>query len=44
MLTLLQKGERVDSFAYNGYWMDIGRPEDYEQANLDAQRMPGLIE
>jgi NDP-sugar pyrophosphorylase family protein len=44
MLTLLERGERVNAFVFDGYWMDIGRPEDYEQANLDVQRMPGLIE
>jgi NDP-sugar pyrophosphorylase family protein len=29
---LLQNGERVGAYRYNGLWFDIGRREDYEQA------------
>ncbi len=44
MYALLDKGQKVNAFVFDGYWMDIGRPEDYEQANLDVQRIPGLLE
>ena len=30
---LISKGETVRGFVFNGYWLDIGRPEDYEKAN-----------
>jgi NDP-mannose synthase len=30
--SLLQNGERVGAYRYNGLWFDIGRREDYEQA------------
>jgi NDP-mannose synthase len=30
--TLLQNGERVGAYRYNGLWFDIGRREDYERA------------
>mgnify|MGYP006277603849 CR=1 FL=1 len=33
MLTLLENGEKVQSFPHKGQWLDIGRPEDYETAN-----------
>jgi NDP-sugar pyrophosphorylase family protein len=32
MLKMLAANERVRVDSYNGYWLDIGRPEDYEQA------------
>jgi NDP-sugar pyrophosphorylase family protein len=32
MLDLLAAGERVDVRPYRGYWLDIGRPDDYAQA------------
>ena len=35
MATLLRNGELVKVHPHNGYWMDIGRPSDYEQANED---------
>jgi NDP-sugar pyrophosphorylase family protein len=29
---LLEAGERVGAYRYEGFWLDIGRHEDYEQA------------
>ncbi len=29
----MEKGETVRTFTHAGYWLDIGRPEEYEQAN-----------
>ena len=29
----------VKVYRYDGYWMDLGRPDDYEQAVLDFERM-----
>jgi NDP-sugar pyrophosphorylase family protein len=26
----------VKAYPFNGYWLDIGRPEDYDRANQDA--------
>ena len=31
--TLISEGETVKGFLYDGYWLDIGRPEDYEKAH-----------
>lgn len=36
---LLDHGEHVVGYPYNGYWMDLGNPEDYAQANRDFERM-----
>lgn len=37
MLDLLKRGKQVDIYGYEGYWMDIGRPDDYEQAIYDVE-------
>lgn len=41
MHKLLKNGETVKTFEHHGYWLDIGRPEDYEQANEDVARVLG---
>lgn len=43
MLRLLDKKEPVAAYLYDGYWLDIGRPDDYEIANHDIDRIEGLI-
>jgi mannose-1-phosphate guanylyltransferase len=35
MLDLLNAGQTPQSYPFDGYWLDIGRPEDYERANLE---------
>lgn len=44
MYMLLEKKEPISTYPYDGYWMDIGRPDDYEQAKEDLQNHPGLME
>ena len=39
ILKLLANGERVSGYTFDGYWMDLGRPDDYIQANDDFTRM-----
>lgn len=39
MNTLLQKKKRIDVFRYNGYWNDIGRPDDYIAALEDIETL-----
>jgi NDP-sugar pyrophosphorylase family protein len=36
---LMASGERVLSYETDAYWMDIGRPDDYSQANEDFPNM-----
>jgi NDP-sugar pyrophosphorylase family protein len=36
---LLQSGRKVVSYPYDGYWLDIGRPDDYEQASEEFTRL-----
>jgi NDP-sugar pyrophosphorylase family protein len=36
---LLSKGETVKGYVYDGYWLDIGRPDDYERANKEIEEI-----
>ncbi len=39
VLALLAHGEKVVGYPFDGYWQDLGRPDDYEQAVDDFERM-----
>jgi NDP-sugar pyrophosphorylase family protein len=39
VLHLIQAGERVISYPFTGYWQDLGRPDDYEQAVQDFESL-----
>lgn len=39
VIDLLARGDNPVAFHWNGYWLDIGRPEDYERANSDFPRV-----
>ena len=39
VLRLLEAGERVQGFPFEGYWQDLGRPDDYEQAVQDFESL-----
>ncbi len=39
VIALLAAGEQVGSYAYDGYWLDIGREDDYRRAQVDAERL-----
>ncbi|MCX6281416.1 MAG: sugar phosphate nucleotidyltransferase [Bacteroidetes bacterium] len=43
MLSLLEKQIPVSVYPYSGYWLDIGRPDDYEKANEDLQNLTSLL-
>ncbi|NIW47954.1 MAG: nucleotidyltransferase family protein, partial [Gammaproteobacteria bacterium] len=38
---LLQAGELVYGYCFEGYWQDLGNPEDYQQAQQDFVQMEG---
>jgi len=41
---LITKGERVGSYPFGGFWLDIGRHDDYERAILEFDRIePRLL-
>jgi len=39
MHILLANGEKVRIYEHQGYWLDIGRPEEYEKANQDVAKV-----
>jgi NDP-sugar pyrophosphorylase family protein len=39
VLKLIAAGEHVVTFPYDGYWMDLGRLDDYEQAVQDFEKI-----
>lgn len=46
VLDLLAAGDHPASYAFDGYWLDIGRPDDYDRANaefgdLRSRLLPG---
>jgi NDP-sugar pyrophosphorylase family protein len=39
VLKMIAAGEKVVYYPYEGYWKDLGRPDDYEQATQDFTSM-----
>jgi len=39
---LIKNGENVNGYLHDGYWLDIGRPEDYEKACQDIGKLKGV--
>jgi len=39
ILKLLEHGQRVIGFPFDGYWQDLGRRDDYDKATSDFERM-----
>ena len=39
ILKLIAAGETVNGYTFDGYWMDLGRPDDYMQATQDFCNM-----
>jgi NDP-mannose synthase len=43
MLKLLEQKQRVVQFPYSGFWLDIGRPDDYERALREQAKIEELL-
>ena len=43
VLDLLAAGRNPASYAFDGYWLDIGRPEDYDRANSEFARLRSVL-
>ena len=37
--TLIKKNIQINVKSHSGYWLDIGRPEDYSQACEDFEKI-----
>jgi len=40
---LIAAGEMISCYPYEGYWQDLGRPDDYEQAVIDFENIRDQI-
>ncbi len=40
---LIAAGETVRGYVFDGYWLDIGRPDDYEKANSEIEQISGIL-
>jgi NDP-sugar pyrophosphorylase family protein len=43
VLDLLDHGDNPASYDFDGYWLDIGRPEDYDEANRNFEALKPLL-
>lgn len=43
VLDLLQRGTPPATYAFDGFWLDIGRPDDYDEANLRFAELEALL-
>ena len=39
VLKMIAAGEKVVGYKFDGYWQDLGRPDDYETATVDFENM-----
>jgi NDP-sugar pyrophosphorylase family protein len=43
IIDLLRRGEKPASYPFSGYWLDIGRPDDYDRANLEFDSIKSTL-
>lgn len=43
VLKLIEQGQTVVGYPFEGYWQDLGRPDDYEQALTEFDQMRAKI-
>ncbi len=41
---LMSQKRPVHTYRYDGFWLDVGRPDDYERANQEIQRIQSWLE
>lgn len=44
VIDMLARGEPIATHSHEGYWLDVGRPEDYLQAQRDISRIEGILD
>jgi len=43
LIDMMQKGEKIQCYLHDGYWLDIGRVDDYQQAVEDFEQRRELF-
>lgn len=41
-IDMLKRNESINIYPFSGYWLDIGRPDDFQRANLEIESL-GLL-
>ena len=44
MPALLERREPINTFPFDGFWLDVGRPDDYQQANREVEKIRSLMD
>jgi NDP-sugar pyrophosphorylase family protein len=43
MIDIINRGSPPASYGFDGYWLDIGRPEDYDEANRSFETLKPIL-
>ena len=43
ILDRLEAGDPPSSYAFDGFWLDIGRPDDFDRANAEVDLLEPLL-
>jgi NDP-sugar pyrophosphorylase family protein len=43
VLDLLDRGDFPASYSFDGFWLDIGRPDDYDEANRNFDQLRRIL-
>jgi NDP-sugar pyrophosphorylase family protein len=43
VLDLLDRGQHPATYPFGGFWLDIGRPEDYDEANRTFETLRSIL-
>jgi len=43
MLDCIKNGKDARAYPFDGYWLDIGRPEDYDTANAEFEKLRDIL-
>jgi len=38
-MDMLRRDDPINIYPFSGYWLDIGRPDDFERANLEIESL-----
>lgn len=42
IMDMLANRKQIAAYPFRGYWQDLGRPDDFDRANLDIERISSL--
>lgn len=39
LIQLIKNKKTINNFSFNGFWLDMGRPEDYDKVNNEFSKL-----